>query len=143
MKTAHRLDGALRFWQSRYDTLAMEVDHLVVRHRALQGNRDQARREAAQKHERVICGNATAGNSLHSLHTHLVAHGRYDQRNATQQQALNVQIEEKRSQMQVLKQKLKQVESIRTNAERAHASSMQRRLDEEASYLFLIRNRPE
>jgi hypothetical protein len=139
LKTLTRLDSALRFWQSRYDTIALELDHLLQRHRALQTARDERSRETRQRHEETVTARSTVGNSLLALHAHLTAHSRYDTRTSVQQQAVATQIEEKRSQLTALRRKLKQVETIRDRAEETRESEMRRKVEEEAAYLFLIR----
>ena len=139
MTTATKLNAALRFWQSRYDSLATEVDQLRMRHQSLEDLCDRSKRQAVDQHKVTLAAEAMAGESLIRLHSHLVAHNRYAEQTTVHQSALSRQIEEKRSHMLVLKRKLKQVESIRDTAERKQASAAQRRIDEEAAYLHLIR----
>ena len=141
MSKAGNLEAALRFWQSKYDSLATEVDQLTHRHRSLGDTRDHRRRQAVEEHTDVVASHVMVGQSLMALHRNLIACDRYDRTAAAQQHALTVQIEEKRGQMLSLKRKLKQVETIKTSAEQAEAAAAQRRLDEEAAYLHLIRSR--
>jgi hypothetical protein len=141
MRKPGNLDAALRFWQSKFDSLATEVDELTQRHRSLEDTRDHCRQQTVSEHTSVVASQAMAGQSLMALHRNLLAYDRYDRTAAVQQRALSVQIEEKRGQMLTLKRKLKQVETIKTSAEQAAAMTAQRRLDEDAAYLHLIRRR--
>lgn len=141
MRKQGNLDAALRFWQSKYDSLATELDQLTQRHRSLGDTRDQRRLQAVNERTSVVASQAIVGQSLMALHRNLIAYDRSDRTAAAQQHALSMQIEEKRGQMLTLKLKLKQVETIKTSAEQVAAAAAQRRMDEEAAYLHLIRNR--
>jgi hypothetical protein len=143
MKGVGRLNHALRFWQSRYDSLALELDVLVAHHQALNDQREHRRRTLAERRQRAVHIKETHGTSLLALHSQLVAHNQHEERAATQQQALRTQIEVKRSEMMTLRRKLRQVEIIKTASERAQINAQQRRIDEQAAYLHLIRNRVE
>jgi hypothetical protein len=141
VKSLLRLDAALRFWKSRYDALAMELDQLMNSHRTLERARIEHKERTVEQHRNTVGAGNAPGESLLALHRNLVAHGRYDQRTALQQHALTDRIVAKRDEMAALKRKLRQVETIKAGAERSAATATNRRLEEDAAYLFLIRNR--
>ena len=135
-----KLAPAERLWQSQHDLLEIEIRQLLELRRSVEEQRQSQRADLSQRHEDLAQPGDKPGEELNAFHSFRNMTARADSRLSSDLAKLSQAVAKKQDDLQHVKRKLKQVDLLREQFDREQKYKSERRIEEEAAYLFLIRS---